>query len=439
MFKQSLLATLAIAFASPVLARAPDEPKQILHAWLTPTCPVSPDAEAPKMAPIFGTVLGWGIDYVVDWFGKALADAAQKDRDGLAISVTVPSYLYLYDSPHSDELVDGKAKVSIPVPGQFSPMKCLIIARASSAPSTWCGSGPFAAYRDVCRADGQLTGVATIARGATLETVQFQAAPADWPLQAQSVPSFYAEIALRASTDRTGVRAILKTLYYPGGIAGRKFENSDPRDLVISASATTPKGDSALSSFAIRLKKISPDARVRSDVHHDPMPWSAIAAIPDKFTQPNASAGTFAVNLKTEVREIGDANPLLQAAASIYASQNTEISKDLKAATPTAREAAAEGDRSKYAAQVNVAHSADIALEKACALPEASASDIGIKRSSVLGAYTAAYAAQKAAAKMADSASIPEHDRATFVPAIDADPHSLGKDPLSVCKANFDS
>jgi hypothetical protein len=189
----------------------------------------------------------------------------------------------------------------------------------------------------------------------------------------------------------------------------------------------------------LRLKKVSPDARLRKDMHHDPMPWSAIAAIPDKFTLPNVSAGTFAVNLKAEVREIGDANPLLQAVAAIFASQKADISKDLKAAMPTAREAAVEGDRSKYAAQVNTAHSADIALEKACALPEAAPSDIGVKRSSVLAAYTAAYEAQKAAAKLADSASIPSQDRATFIPTVDADPHSLGKDPLGVCKKYFGS
>ncbi len=86
---------------------------------------------------------------------------------------------------------------------------------------------------------------------------------------------------------------------------------------------------------------------------------------------------------------------------------------------------------------MNTAHSADIALEKACALPEANASDLGVKRSSVLATYTAAYQAQKLAKKMAEDGSIPDDERSSFVPQLDVDPRSIGKDPVVVCKKFF--
>ncbi len=347
MLKRSVMAVLAIAVSATSTAKSPEVPKQILHAWLAPTCPISPDDGAPRFAPVFGALLGWGVDYVIDLFGKALADAAQKDRDGLAISTIVPSYLYLYDPPHADMLSDGKSKVLMPVPGEPSPMQCLIVARASSAPTNWCGSGsPFAAESSVCKSDGLLAGVGTVSRGAAFEKASFQAAPANWPANdVASVPSFYAEVALRPSTDRTGVLPILRTLYYPGAITGRKFENSDPRDLVISASAATPKGDGALSTFALHLKKISPDPRIRKDLHHDPLPWSALAAVPDKIVLPKTPSGLFAVNAKVEVREIGDANPLLQAAAAIFATAKPDIAKDVKTLTPS-RARSGNGERS---------------------------------------------------------------------------------------------
>jgi hypothetical protein len=411
---------VCILTATPMRAADAPTPEPQLRSWLLDTCPVTPVDRPRAFAE---TLIGLGINFAFDKVGAAISEAAKEDREGKATAGTSGAYLYW----HTPAITADPSKAASQV-----AMSCLVVALADSRPAKWCSSEPFR-ETSLCAKNGDkwvsklhdVGGRKPLQEGAT----------------GSSPPRFYAEIALGASPDRVAVAPELRTLYYPKGIHedSPKFKgNKKPRDLLITSSAVTPQGETALGTVAIHIKGFKPVDRLltaadpksgpeAADLEQNPtgseeghIPaagsdplWVALVRLPKDAPLPDKETYAFPVNLKSEVREVGKPSALLQAFATIFDDQKADLrSSAREALVPSVREAAeltaaaATADAlSKYSTAVSAAYKAQADYRTAC---NDATKPVDVKKALARQHFLATVAAQTSAESLAKKVTEPK-------------------------------
>lgn len=397
--RNSLLGFVAIIVISGCACTCawskPEVDTPVLQAYLTDECPSepAPPQNHPRMAPFFASILGLGVDHVLDALGTALANAAKEDKEGIAQTGTVPSYLYrLYDAD------------------KLSLESCVVVAIAPNGPAEWCNAPAFSGRR-ACE-----TGANGKPR---IQELLHPVAPEAIPY-GKGTLAFYAEIELRAANDQRGLLPVPRALYYPGTVnpEARKFRNSDPRDLSISVSGSAPSSETAMSALHVYFKNLtpSPNIVVRQGSSPDTVldrgighTWLSVAKAPDPQKdwanldpKPKKGDAVSPINLAVEVREVGKPDVFLQVLAAVFAQEKATIAKDIKTLIPGGAEATtAAGDQldatSKKQAALSTAYKALAALQAACTAPGNTTDTV--LRQDVSGYISARAAAEKVAGK----------------------------------------
>jgi hypothetical protein len=291
-----------------------DQPQ--LNVWLAQHCP-STLAETTDRNALAGMIIAKAVDFFVDKTAKAISEAAKIDKEGQATVSISAAYLY-----RSVQYVEGKSDYALP--------RCAIVAISKSSPKTWCDFPAFKSSLQ-CRDDG--------AGGSLLsgQLTQINGVP---ELKGVGAPSFYAEIELHPSTDMLAGIPRLKSLYYPKAIHNsRKFSGDKKRDLSITLETTFPNGTSAAGAVHIQLRDIVPNSslivRTKNDsqkiLDNTAQPiWITFSKAPDKLPSVPKDAYFGPVNVKAEVREVGDPNLFLQSIASYIDKNSEDISEKIK-------------------------------------------------------------------------------------------------------------
>lgn len=404
-----VVASLTLLAPCPLIAADTEKPPQVIQAFLVDKCPsdIPANGATPNALGIVSTLIGLGVDKVLDAFGKSLTEAAEKDEKGVAKTARIPAYLYEVNSTGAT--------------GKFAPrlMTCIVVAKAPSGPSSWCSDTEL----------GKLPACSNLPEAAQFKGILKPIAGADPPLGI-GAPTFYSEIRLEPSTDQRGFIPVLNALYYPESVNSEepKFKGTAKRDLSITVSASTPGGESALSAVNIHLKQVMPGPHVlrRNNPEDDkvlrntvtPM-WVGIAKTPTYKSPPGLPDNgkgdydnrAFPVNLTIELREIGDPRKYLKLLADLFVKYKGQLAEELKSHTPDAMEAAdqkealAELDSvAKYQATIADAYKAIAALDTACEKPAPSSPESG--RSAVLQNLYAAAAAVGAVRKIEAASSM---------------------------------
>jgi len=377
----------------------PDAP--VLQAYLSDECPSErgPTGARAHAIPILASILGLGVDQVLDVVGTALASAAKEDKEGLAQTATVPSYLYrLYDND------------------RLSLQSCVVVVIAPNGPGDWCKNTPALSGSRACEGEG--TRMADLLHPVAIEAVPYGSGPL----------SFYLEVSLRASTDQRGLLPVPLALYYPGTVNpdSRKFSGTDPRDVSIAVTGTGPSNEAAMGAMHVYFKNLSPSSEFIVRAPSSPHPtldrgightWLSVSKAPDPLKdwtnldpKPKAGAAVSPINLSVEVREVGKPNVFLQALAAVFTQEKATIAKDLKSVVPGSAEAtAAVGDAldatSKKQGAISAAYKALAALQAGCGTPGTTDT---ILRQDVSG-YISARAAAAKLAGPGDLAKLPDY------------------------------
>lgn len=286
------------------------------HAWTLPECPSQ--AAAPQAGVLTGALIATGVDLLLEAVAGSLAAAAAADRDGRAWSGTDARYLYF-----------GRATRDA---GDTAPVAvhagCIIAAvtdRASARPDSWC------ATHDATPANSNAFAAACGPAGRSL-----LAAASDEPgtggsvaRAAAALPRLYAEIRLRPSRDGAAVKPEVVNLHYPQALQQRA---SATRDLAFTLQLRLPEQARGANLFVL-LRDLEPGkARYEAaDLASDDSLWTVAAAWQGRKLAPaDIGAGLGAVNIATQVREMGDANEFLQALAVSFAATRADYEKALK-------------------------------------------------------------------------------------------------------------
>jgi hypothetical protein len=311
-------------------AKVPDV--HVLQAWLAEECPMAltPIVGSQERAALLTTLLGLGVDYVVDSISSALTEAATADRDGVAKSGVTPTYLYRFEKKGS--------------PPRMA--RCLVVALAPNGPRDWCEAVPFKNAR-ACETETNTNGENHTRFARLLSPVNGTHAPTG-----VGEIALYLEVSLVPSNDQSAYVPRATTLYYLQSVSGesRKFGGTKPRNLTITASATTPDGKPALSTIHLHFRELVPSNRLLfrdGDAPNSvldkvfPPSWGAAVKPPAYDAAPgSADHRLFPVNLAIELREIGDPNIFLQALAKAMSANKGKVASEAKARLPENAEAA---------------------------------------------------------------------------------------------------
>lgn len=394
---------LAAGCASASAVTKPDVDAPVLQAYLADECPSEPRPETTQAhaAPIIASLLGLGVDHVLDAIGTALANAAKEDKEGLAQTGTVPSYLY--------RLKDAD---------KLALERCVVVAIAPNGPSEWCKSTPAFADQRACDNKGNVKRIESLLVPAAAEALPYGRGPL----------TFYMEVSLRASIDQRGLLPVPLALYYPGTVNpdSRKFRGNDPRDVSVVVTGTAPSNEAAMGAMHVYFKNLTPsqDLIVREGSSAQPVldrgighTWLSVSKPPDSQKdwvnlepKPQSGAAISPINLSVEVREVGKPNVFLQALAAAFAQEKATIAKDIKTIIPGSAEAAgAAGDAldatNKKQTALSAAYKALASLQAACATPGSTTDTV--LRQNVSG-YIAARAAAAKVGDPGDLAKLPD-------------------------------
>jgi hypothetical protein len=395
----AVLGTVFIAQVS--MGKTPPPDPLVIQAFMVEQCPSDipvADAPQPHVAGVLTSLIGLGIDSVLDALGKALSDAADADKNGVAKSARAPAYLY-----HVEPSGDAKKKDAVAT----RMMQCIVIANAPNGPDKWCKNAEMGKL-PVCakpQANGTLKDV--------LKEIDGVSAP-----NGSGDLAFYAEIRLQPATDLRGFIPVLNALYYPASVNTdvQKFAADKERNLSITVTGSTPSGESALSAVHAQLQKIVPRAgmlrRGNSDADKillkslTPL-WVGVVKTPEFADIPGGEADhrAFPINLSIELREIGDPNAFLQLLAKAFNKYKSNIGDELKSKVPETAAAAASTKKqadmdatAKLQSAIGTAYQAIGGLETACTKPTSAAPTAG--QTAVLQQWYTAAAAVEAVRKL---------------------------------------
>jgi hypothetical protein len=390
----------AVLLVQIATGKTPPPDPTVIQAFMVEQCPSDiPPAGGvqPHAAALLTSLIGLGIDSVLDAFGKALADAADADKNGVARTARAPAYLY-----HVEPSGDPKKKDAVAT----RMMQCIVVASAPNGPDKWCNNAEMAKL-PVCAQPQQ---------GGKLEDVLREIDGVSGPKGAGDL-DFYAELRLQPATDLRGFVPVLNALYYPVPVISgvRKFAAGKERNLSITITGSTPSGESALSAVHAQLDKVVPQPGMlrRGNSEADkvllksltPL-WVGVVKTPEFAEIPGGEKDhrAFPVNLSIELREIGDPNAFLQLLAKAFNKYKSNIGDELKSKLPENALAAATTKKqadmdatAKLQSAIGSAYQAIGGLETACTKPTSAAPNAG--QTAVLQQWYTAAAAVEAVRK----------------------------------------
>ena len=283
--------TVIVCIISMLLVMPNLHAKPKVSTWMLDTCPVNPATTTYSGAG--GALLALGVNKLVDFVGRAFKKAAEKDKNGVAVSDKNAAFLYQY-APEDDVAV---------------PLNCMVIAISENDISKWFFDGN------------------ALGGNAPTITDLYNFVKRDFASQKEGNPLFYAEIMLHNSADGAGIYPQLRTLYYPkkipGGIKAKK-----KRDLIIKVGAESINGKTAINTFVVHVKGIKPSPQVYKRGANGILDhglelgslevWTNKADMPQKYSKPQKTALIFPINVSTEIRELSNPNVFLQWFAKYY-------------------------------------------------------------------------------------------------------------------------
>jgi hypothetical protein len=324
--------------------------------------------------------------------------------------------------------------------------QCAVIALATSPPSSWC-TGDKTPFKPLSNVGSVITagdpGRICEAFAVLDPTTTGPSTTPDAWRNRQGFPKFYAEIKLASSSDQRGLLPKLVALYYPADVNPEFKQGVKPRSLQLTVSGATPDGTKALSSIVVRLDDVSPLAGVMrlqgamAFTNKDPpdwllpgdapRPWASALALPEKYSPPANAAEIFPVNLSTEIREIHDPNPFLQAFAKIFSKQKDALKKEAEAQiTAAVNPPSTEEKQAAYDTLANAVYTAEATVRNACQPPN----NGRVNESTVRGALLSLIGAHGKLSE-ADTPAIP----ITFSPTADDLQKLRGSSAADICKA----